>query len=310
VTVLSAVLPVFLTITAGYLFARARKIGQDGVALLNAYVVWVALPALLFDFIAEADWAVLGQGRFALVFFGGIAVTFLAMMLLPARFGGGRSLADRAIQSLAASYANTAYMGIPLLSALFGAPGLAASVLASILTVCLIFAFSIALVEADIRRGSGFGGTLLRVGGGVLRNPIVLSPLAGLLWNLTGFPMPHAAQSFLKLLGGSATPVALVTIGMFLAIPRARVPYTPLALTTLAKLALQPLATAALLLLVPLPRPWAAAALLLAALPTGTGPFMVAQLYCRDMALTARVILISTILSLVTVSALAFALVG
>ncbi|MDO7843377.1 AEC family transporter [Sphingomonas immobilis] len=308
-TVLSAVLPVFLTIAAGWLFGRIRKIDGGGVALLNAYVVWVALPALLFDFIAEADWAVLGQGRFALVFFGGIAITFLATMLLPARAGDGRGLADRSIQSLAASYANTAYMGIPLLGTLFGAAGTAAAVLASILTVCLIFAFSIALVETDVRRGSGFAATLLRVGAGVLRNPIVLSPLAGLAWNLTGLAMPHAAQSFLKLLGGSATPVALVTIGMFLAIPRPAVPKLPLALTAIAKLALQPLATAALLMLIPLPKPWAAAALLLAALPTGTGPFMVAQLYGRDMALTARTILITTILSVATVSGLAFLLI-
>ena len=76
------------------------------------------------------------------------------------------------------------------------------------------------------------------------------------------------------------------------------------------KLVVQPLLTLAMLALVPLARPWGAAALLLAALPTGTGPFMVAQLYRQDVTLTARTILISTLLSVLSVTALAYVLVG
>ncbi|TXN56392.1 AEC family transporter, partial [Methylobacterium sp. WL18] len=43
-------------------------------------------------------------------------------------------------------------------------------------------------------------------------------------------------------------------------------------------------------------------AVLMAALPTGTGPFMLAEFYRREADLTARVVLVSTILSIVTVS--------
>ena len=51
-----------------------------------------------------------------------------------------------------------------------------------------------------------------------------------------------------------------------------------------------------------LPPPLVHAAVLLAALPTGTGPFMLAEFYRREADVTARVVLVSTILSVGTVS--------
>ncbi|WP_239987416.1 AEC family transporter [Sphingosinithalassobacter portus] len=299
-------LPIFAIIAAGFAFGRLRIVGEDGVALLNQYVVWLALPALMFDFMAEADWALLGQARFIAVFAVGMAVTFGLSM-----FASRHSpLGERAIQGLAAGYSNTAYLGIPLLGGLLGTLGVAAAMLASMLTVFLLFAISVALVEFDIHRGAGIGKTLGRVGIGVIRNPLVFAPVAGLIWNALGLGMPAPAKTFLTMLGASTTPVALVTIGVFLAIPRPKAPAMPVAVTTVLKLLVQPAVTAAMLLILPLSREWAAAALLLAAMPTGTGPFMAAQLYERDVALTARVILISTLISVATLSVLAMLLLG
>jgi predicted permease len=53
-----------------------------------------------------------------------------------------------------------------------------------------------------------------------------------------------------------------------------------------------------------MPPLWSHTALVLSALPIGTGPFMLAKLYNREAAVTSRAILISTVLSLITVSAL------
>ncbi len=305
-SVLPVVLPIFAIIAAGFAFGRLRVVGEDGVALLNHYVVWLALPALMFDFMAEADWALLGQARFVAVFAVGMAVTFGLSLFFSRR----SPLGERAIQGLAAGYSNTAYLGIPLLGGLLGTLGVAAAMLASMLTVFLLFAISVALVEFDIHRGAGIGRTLGRVAIGVIRNPLVFAPVAGLIWNALGLGMPAPAKTFLTMLGASTTPVALVTIGAFLAIPRPSAPVGPTVITTTLKLLVQPAVTAAMLLILPLSREWAAAALLLAAMPTGTGPFMAAQLYERDVALTARVILISTLISVATLSVLAMVLLG
>ena len=301
---LALTLPVFALIGAGYAWGRWRRLGEEAVALLNGFVVWLALPVLLFDFVAgQAGQAFTGAGRFVLVSGGGMALTFVAGMLAS---GHGRPLADRAVDGLSAGYSNAAYLGIPLLTALLGPVGTAAAVIGSLLTVSLLFAIAVLLVEVDLRRGPGLARAAGGVALAVLRNPLVAAPLAGIAWALTGIPLPAPIADFARLLGQSASPVALVTIGVFLAIPRPRAGGALTARVLALKLAGQPLATAALLLLVPLPPLWAPAAVLLAALPTGTGPFMVAQLYARDVALAARVILLSTLLGLGTVSLLAW----
>ena len=100
----------------------------------------------------------------------------------------------------------------------------------------------------------------------------------------------------------AATPCALVSIGLFLAHKHEGRQDGATGLV-LAKLLLQPAITAFLAFGVfELPTLWASAALLLSALPTGTGPFMLASYYGRDAALVARVILLTTVGSVVTVS--------
>lgn len=305
-TTLALTVPVFALIGAGFAWGRWRKLGEDAVALLNGYVVWLALPVLLFDFVAGAGGALSGAGRFAFTFGGGMAIVFLVGLLAGGR---DRPLADRAIDALASGYSNTAYLGIPLMTALLGPVGTAAAVVASLLTVSLLFAVTVLLVELDLRRGPGLARVASGVALGVVRNPLVAAPLAGVAWALTGIALPAPIAAFADLLGQSASPVALVTIGVFLAVPRPRAAGVLTGRVLALKLAGQPLATAALLLLVPLPPLWAPAAVLMAALPTGTGPFMVAQLYGRDVGLSARVILLSTLVGLFSVSLLAWWLV-
>lgn len=309
--VLSTVLPIFALILAGFGFARLRGLGQEAVGLLNGFVVWLALPALLFDFVAEANWKALDQPAFVVVFSGGIAVTFmLSLLLSPGAAGQRRSLARRALDALSSSYSNTAYIGIPLLHGLLGPLGLAAAVIASLLTVCALFALTILLVEIDLDREGFSARALGRILWSVLKNPLVASPIAGAAWALTGVPLPGIVSGFTKLLGSAATPVALVTIGLFLAQRQLKAERGELALVLVLKLAVQPILTAGLALLL-LPRgPWTVAAILLAALPIGTGPFMAAELYRQEVALASRAILLSTILSVATISGLALLLAG
>lgn len=306
-TILATILPIFALILAGFVFARARALDAGAVTILNTYVVWLALPALLFDFVAEADWATLAQPRFTLVFAIGMLATFALSYWATQRIAGApRSMARRSLDALTASFANCAYMGIPIAHGLLGPEGLAAAVIAALLTSCALFAFALLLVEVDRDSDGLRAATIARVGWSVLRNPIVAAPVAGALFALTGIAMPMPVASFLRMLGESATPVALVTIGMFLAQRRRRGEPAELGFAVVAKLLVQPLVTLGALWLLPLPKPYAAAALIIAALPTGTGPFMVAELYAQEVTLAARTILISTVLSLVTVTAVAW----
>jgi hypothetical protein len=134
------------------------------------------------------------------------------------------------------------------------------------------------------------------------RNPLVVAPVLGACWALGGQPLPAPLHKFLDLLGAATTPCALVSLGLFLAQKQEGATEGVLGLV-LIKLVAHPLLTWLLAFrLFHLPPLWANSALLLSALPTGTGPFMLAEFYRREASVVSRAILLSTLGSLVTLS--------
>jgi malonate transporter len=307
-SVISIVAPVFALIASGYLARRIGVMGLAAVSELNRFVVYLALPALLFDVMAHAKAADLAQPGFiaafglacGAVFYGTVGVSLLA----------GRSLATASIDGLLGSYANTAYMGFPVLMMLFGPASLVPVTIASILTVCVLFASAIVLIEVGGQSERRPLRLARKVLGSLVRNPLLIAPVLGALYGATGLGLPAAADSFLRLLGGAASPLALVVIGLFLAEPRPVASTEVRASIGLAavKLLLHPALTFGLAVAFAVPPQLAAMAVLLAAMPTGTGPFMLAEFYKLPAVVTSAVILASTLGAIVTLPLIMLAL--
>jgi predicted permease len=150
----------------------------------------------------------------------------------------------------------------------------------------------------------------MKVSKSLLRNPIVLAPILALTVTAGWLEMPAAADRVIKLLAASAGPCALVAHGLFLARddPSNARPWVaatrprPLALVSL-KLLVQPAITALLAVYAfGLTGMDAQLVVILSALPTGTGAFMLADVYKRDLEVTSTTIMLSTILSALTLS--------
>lgn len=305
-TTLAVVLPIFALILTGWLARRTGLLGAHAVPELNRFVVWLALPALLFDVMARSVGPEIWQPGFLATF----GLSSGALLLLTAWLARrrGRPLADAAIDGLNASYPNTGYMGFPLALAALGPAALGPTTIAVILTVCVVFAGAIVLIEAGLRNGAERGPVARTVALALLRNPLLVAPACGALVPLLGLGVPAPAEAFLKLLGGAASPCALVALGLFLAERRsaeagARSRQATAWLVGL-KLVVHPLLAYGLGRFVFDLAPLALhTAVLMAALPTGTGPFMLAEFYRREAAVTADTVLVSTVLSVVTVSA-------
>ncbi|MFY3552433.1 AEC family transporter [Achromobacter insolitus] len=301
--VFTSALPVFALILTGWLAARWRVLGPGATDALNRYVVYLSLPALLFRAMTQVDLAHMAHWGFVGAFAGGIAVTFLASFIGARRTQG--ALTDRSIQGLAASYANAGYMGIPLCLALLGPDSMAPATFTTLLTASVLFGFAIALIEFDRQQTPNLPSTLYKVGRALLRNPLLAAPLLGLAWAFTGLALPEGVDRYVALLGASASPCALVTIGLFLAQTETSSSGPGVMRLVSGKLLLQPAVTALLAFYVfAMPPVWAWTAVLMSALPIGTGPFMLAQMYGRDARVTSRAILVSTVASVLTVSLL------
>lgn len=296
------VLPVFGLILAGWLARKARFLGLHAVSEINRFVVYLALPALLFDIIANARASAIWQPGFIAAFGLGCAATYVLGLLLRRRH---RPLADAAIVGLDAGYSNTGYLGFPLVAVAFGPAAQPLTTLATLITVCALFAAAIVLVEIGQQARQNPLRLAAKVGLALIRNPLILAPIAGALFSATGLAVPPSAETFLKLLGGAASPCALVALGLFLAEarPSARGERVFTGTLVVLKLIIQPAVTWVLAAeVMRLPSIATDTAVLLAALPTGTGPFMLAELYGREAAITSDVILVSTVLSIFTLS--------
>ncbi|KND55721.1 Auxin Efflux Carrier [Candidatus Paraburkholderia kirkii] len=264
--------------------------------------MYLALPALLFDIMAKMPWRMLDQPAFIAAFGIGAAVIFLLTLVV--RLMQARHLADASIDGLNAAYPNTGFVGLPLCLLAFGKESLAPALIATIVTVCVLFAVVIVLIEVGLQTGKHIAATLGRVAKSLVKNPLLIVPLAGASLSGSGAHVPEGAEALLKLLGGAASPCALVALGLFLgAKGEARDIRTTGVLVGL-KLLAQPLLTWWLAFhLFGLPPPlWSKTAVILSALPTGTGPFMLAEFYRREGGVTSGTILFSTMLSLVTVT--------
>ncbi|MDR5816012.1 MULTISPECIES: AEC family transporter [unclassified Caballeronia] len=299
---LGILLPVFALILAGFVCRRRGVLGPTAASELNRFVVWLALPALLFNTMAHATWKQLDQPAFIAVFSIAGGVTFL--LILAYRMINGLHLADASIDAIAGAYPNTGYVGFPLCLMAFGPESLTPTTIATILIACVLFAVAIVLIELSLqaeRRPHKLASKVLVSLG---RNPLIVSPLAGVLFSAAHVALPDSVVAFLKLLSGAASPCALVSLGLFLAERRAAVATQRSALLlTGTKLLLQPaLAWWLAARVFSMPTPMVNMTLVLAALPTGTGPFMLAEFYRREAQVTSRTILFTTLASLVTLS--------
>jgi predicted permease len=299
---LGVVLPVFGLILLGYLCRRGKVLGPASMTELNRFVVWVALPALLFDIMANTRWSTLWQPGFVLAYGLGSVLVFGATVA--ARRALGRPLADAGIDGLNAAYPNSGYMGFPLCLVALGPASLPLMTIATILTVCFVFAAAIICVEIGLqeeRRPAALAAKVLRA---LARNPLLVAPALGALVSGLGVPLPAPAETFLKLLGAAASPCALVALGVFLAqqgMVRGRDLNATLLLVA-AKLVALPVTVWLMATALRLPVASIHVAVLAAALPTGTGPFMLAEYYRQEARVTSATILVSTLVSVLTVS--------
>ncbi|WP_179405316.1 AEC family transporter [Burkholderia guangdongensis] len=302
---LEILLPVFALIFAGFACRRRGLFGPHAASELNRFVVWLALPALLFHTMAHATWAQLYQPAFIAAFSAACAVTFLLM--LASRLVAGRHLADASIDAIAAAYPNTGYLGFPLCLIAFGTSSLTPTTIATIIVACVLFASAIVLIEIGLQTERAPHKLGLKVIASLARNPLIFSPLAGVAVAAAHVPIAGSVETLLKLLSGAASPCALVSLGAFLAEKRAATDTPPRGawMLTGVKLVVQPALSWWLAARVfAMPSSLVGMTVVLAALPTGTGPYMLAEFYRREGQIASRTILLSTLGSLVTLSVL------
>jgi malonate transporter and related proteins len=301
---LTVAFPIFALVGVGWIAGHLRLLGDHGTTALNGFVGWFALPAMLFAALAKVSLAEVLNVPFVAVFGGSMMLTWLAGMAA-ARWLWRARLAHMSLFGLAASFGNVGYMGIPLCVTAFGPQGALPGTLATILSAAGMLTFGLVVVEIDVQRGQGALAARGRVLRAVCRSPIVQAVTLGGIVSALQIPLPEPLMRFLDMLGSAAAPCALFAIGLFLSDKGLGSARAEVGVATVGKVLLQPLLAVALLpLFLDLESMWGKAAVLCAALPTAANAFVVAKEYETFVEGASGTILLTTITSVATVSAL------
>ncbi len=316
--ILAVTFPFFALVLCGYVAARTRLLPLDAVPGLNMFVLYFALPCMLYRFGSATPAAQLFNPVIALLWLLAAALIVAATAGWARRQGG--SWPDAAMGALVAAFPNSGFMGVPLILALLGA-GAVGPVMATLLVDLVVTtSLCIGLSQWGAAGEHGPAKAVGRALQGVLRNPMPWSILLGALAGALGFALWAPLGKTVQLLADAASPVALFTIGAVLARSQMRPATTAgqaaprdVGVLAVTKLLLHPLLVWTMGTLAvragALDTSTLTPLVLVAALPAASNVSLLAERFGADNGRVARVILWSTALAFFSFST-AVALLG
>lgn len=306
--VFNLVIPFFGLIFLGFAVAKFANQPVEALGWMNVFIIYVALPSLFYKLISETPVEQLTSWRFVLTTTGSTFLVFLLMFAIAMRRTSGE-ISESTIQGLAAAYGNIGYMG----------PGLALLALgpAATVPVALIFCFEntlhfvvtptlMAMSGKDRRPKLELAFEIVKK---VALHPFIIATFFGVMGAVFEVRPPEPISRLISYLSNAAAPCALFAMGVSMALrPLKRLP-TELGFILPIKLGVQPALVYVLLSWIgDFPPAWIYAAVLMAGLPTATNVFVLAQQYQTWVERASASVFATTLGSVVTVSALLYAI--
>lgn len=309
-SILLVTFPFFALVLCGYVAARRGFLPQAAIPGLNTFVLYFALPCLLYRFGASTPIAQLLDANLVAVYLlcALLMVAFTIAVTRQGRIGWN----DASLGALVAAFPNTGFMGVPLLVALLGAQAAGPAIVTIMIDLLITSSLCIALSRLDGADEHGASRAARLALKGVLANPMPWAIALGGLASAVGLTLFAPVMQTIGLLADAASPVALFTIGAVLARsqmsstrPTPLKDYVPV---VLIKLLVHPVliglvGLGAMAAGLPLDRFALTVVVLVAALPSASNVAMLAERFGADNGRIARIILLSTVLAFFSFSA-------
>ncbi|WP_368187147.1 AEC family transporter [Aestuariibius sp. HNIBRBA575] len=288
ITIFLAIAPVFALILMGYGLRRGGIPSTEFWNLNDRLVYWVLMPALFFAKISAADLS--GDlGQYGLVLYAGFFAAIACGWWFGRRFD-----APVASSLLQGSARFNTFVALAIAEALFGTPGLQIAVLGSALLVPVVNVTVVTLMTRQL--GGGNGAVLM----GLVKNPLILSIGAGVVFNLLGLNEVPVLHEIARILGQAALPIMLLCVGANLKLRGIGGSRRAIGLSMLGKFIINPVAVILAALVLGADPLTAQVAIIFAALPTGVASYTLARQMGGDAPLMAAIITVQTLASFLT----------
>jgi malonate transporter len=303
-SVLTIVVPVFGLIGLGVLGGKSRFFPEAAVTGLTNFVLYVAVPALLFRILVRnAPMDALNLDVAFAYYLGSFAVALGALALGRLVFGltGG----ERASFAMGSMFSNTGLIGIPLVFATWGAAGTVP--LMMVISFHSLVFVTLYMVLHDLAKSGAVGWRNVGRAGvnAIVTNPVVIAIVVGLAWSGAGIGLPDLLGRIIGMLADAAIPAALFALGASLARFKVEGNVPQATVMSFIKLVVHPLMVFAVAHFVFALEPLEVAVVTLTAgLPGGLMVFVVARSYGVYVARAGTSLVIGTAGGIVTLSLL------
>ena len=296
--ILTALLPIFLTILVGAVLYRTKLVGDDMWSVLEHVCYYVLLPALMLRTIGSADLAdapVVAMGSAMLL---AICTMFAALLFLRVRIMTTMTLTGAAYTSLfqGATRWHT-FVALAIITGLYGQDGLT---LAAIGMAAMIPVLNVVNVTVISIYAEGAPPSAGRIVGLVARNPLVIACGLGIVFNISGIGLPDAALQTLDLIGSGALGLGLLTVGAGIRPRAALVEPAPVALAAGLKLLALPVLMFIWTLLLGVDGTAQAVAVVSGGVPTASATYILARQLGGDSVLMANIITVQIVAAVFT----------
>lgn len=290
----------FILILVGFICGKTGVVTAEGKKVLSNLLVTIIMPAMVLNsYMSEFDPKVLSNlllafGLSTMAILLAMAVSFFLTMKMKSQ--------NRTVIRFACSYSNAAYMGFPLIQALFGAEGmLYASAFVTMFNV-IVWSAGYAMMSGEVQTKQ----VIKSVG----KNPVTYAVILGLVLYLGRIPVPEVIKEPLSLVGSMTTPLSMMIIGVMIAGSEIKsiLGNGQVWFTVVLRLVVIPAITFGLFYLLGVGGMVGSVILIQAACPTAATTSVLAIQFNHDETIGAGTVVLSTVCSIVTLTIFAMLL--
>jgi len=290
------ILPVFFVMALGLILGKTGVFSRDMARTLNAFVFYIAQPALIFLLAANAPFGDYNLSALGFYFLSEL-ILYFGVALIAYR-GFGCEAREAILLGMTGVFVNHLYYVLPIVQLLHGAEASAPIEGAIFVDVAVLFCGTIFVMDLASRRSVSLKDYPVIL----VKNPALLALVFGIAANFAGPAVPSGLNTFARFAGNSAPPISLFALGVVLSRVRLFDINALLSTVVVAKILLHPILVFGLLSVAAAPADWSGPLIMLAAGPCGAMPFVIALQYKVETGTIARAILISTLVSVVSLA--------
>lgn len=301
--IFSVTVPFFALILFGFVAAKRGWVPTEAVPAFNGFLLFFAVPAMLFRFAANTPFGDITNFPFFFTW-GACGIAIVMAVAWAGRRFARLNQRDAAFFGMAGAVGNSGFLGVPMMVALMGSRAAAPVILSIVADLLLVASIGLALAESRGATGRGWRSDVRDAVMRIVLNPFVVSMVLGAVFSGMQWKLVTPVAEIVKLLADAAGPCALFAIGVSLVRPDTPLKSPDLALPIVSKLLLHPLVMWLAMTALGVDDFTRTVAILTAALPSAGWVFIFATRYEADAGKISATILLTTAIAFVTFSGL------